>query len=153
MVNLRKIPLARSLAALAFLSAVSCAEEPLAPWNEGENQRIKDQLAEVAEAYAILDVCIPWLEADSEAKHELIDTIKADRYAKLTSINTDKEREKIFRFYEMRGGTPDQNIAFRETYEAAYETAVLDITSTSVCVNTIKDFANTIINMRILQSR
>lgn len=75
--------------------------------------------------------------------------IEADRYTKLLRFDTEQERERVFRFYRRRGGNDEQNAIIERTYYEAYDAALDDITSIQVCIETIKDYANTLIYMRI----
>ena len=89
------------------------------------------------------------LEADPEAKYELVSAIEADRYAKLVQIDTNYELKRMFSFFRERGGTSEQHLALRLRYEEARRDAEAQITSVQVCVDTITDYANTLINMRV----
>lgn len=132
-----------------LIALAACTPQEVPPWTDGEMEELLNYFGEIGEAYALLDVCMPMLEADEKAKYELIAAIKADRYAKLLQMDTDRELKELFRFFRRRGGTPEQNLSLRLRYEEAYQQTGHDITSVQVCINTIKDYANTLINMRV----
>lgn len=46
----------------------ACAEEEIEPWGDTRFKEIVTQIGEVGESYAVLDICMPMLEADEEAK-------------------------------------------------------------------------------------
>lgn len=137
------------LAVILLFALAACTEPDVPPWTESEMQERLDHFGEVGEAYALLDICIPMLEADPEAKYQLVSAIEADRYAKLLQIDTDYELKRMFRFFRERGGTSEQHLALRLRYEEARRDAEAQITSVQVCVDTITDYANTLINMRV----
>lgn len=139
------------LSAAVLFALVSCSEPEVSPWTDSEMEEHLDYFGEVGEAYALLDICMPMLESDAEAdaKYELVSAIKADRYAKLLQIDTSYELRKLFKFFRERGGSPEQHLQLRQHYDEARADAADRITSAQVCVDTIKDYANTMINMRV----
>lgn len=138
-----------ALSAVVLIATLACTPQEAPPWSDAEMSDLLDYFGEVGEAYAILDICIPMLEADSEAKYQLVSAIKADRYAKLLQFDTGYELKRLFDFFRQRGGTSEQNLALRQRYQDAWQQASDDITSLQVCVDTIRDYANTMINMRV----
>lgn len=130
-------------------AAAACSDNNVPPWTDAEMQELLGYFEEIGEAYALVDICMPMLEADAEAKYQLVSAIKADRYAKLLQMDTNYELKRIIRHFRERGGTPKQNLSLRLRYEESRRDAGEAITSVQVCVDTIKDYANTIINMRV----
>lgn len=142
------------LASLLLLSTLTaCGEEEIAPWTDREFEEILGKMEELGKGYAVLDICMPMLEEDDKARADLMNVIMADRYTKLEELDTERERDKVFAYYEARGGSPEQNALMRDTYEASYEAALDEITSIDVCVETISDYANTLIYMRVSRGR
>ena len=140
----------KTSAALLLLGlAVACEESAPVPWPEKRFQEILTQIGEVGEAYAVIDVCMPLFKEDEEAKFALIREIEADRYTALAKFDTVKERDKVFAFYKRRGGTEEQNTRIEETYYDAYEVATEELTSLQVCHDTIAEYPNTLINMKV----
>lgn len=137
------------LAGAILMAALACTPQEVPPWADPEMDELLDYFGEIGEAYAVLDICMPMLEADEDAKYQLVSAIKADRYAKLLQFDTAYELKRLFGYFRKRGGTPEQNLALRLRYEEAWQQAGHDITSVEVCIITIKDYANTIINMRV----
>lgn len=143
-------PLVKSLLASLIASTLwACSPTQTAPWTETEMKELLEYFGEVGEAYALVDMCIPMIEADEDAKYQLVTAIKADRYAKIRQFDTQRELTKLLAHFRGRGGSSQQNLALRLHYEEAYRQAEDDISSVQVCVDTIKDYANTIINMRV----
>lgn len=135
-----------TVAAALFLGA--CSDDP-GPWSEKELEETQEQMVEVAEAYAVLDICMPLIDEDYDARMELVGRIEADRYAKLKNFDTQREKDRLFDFYGRRGATEDQLAELEETYAEAYDDAVSRLTSLQVCMDTLSDFPNTIANMRV----
>lgn len=142
--------LARSLQAGLIASALwACSPSETPPWTEAEMKELLEYFGEVGEAYALVDICIPMLEADEDARYQLLTAIKADRYAKIKQFDTQRELKKLLAHFRSQGGSSQQNLALRLHYDEAYRQAEDDISSVQVCVDTMKDYANTIINMRV----
>lgn len=135
--------------AAMLLGLIACSQPDIPPWTEGEMEELLEYFGEVGEAYALVDMCIPMIEADPEAKYQLVTAIEADRYARIRQMDTDQELKKLFAYFRQRGGTSQQNIDLRLRYEEARRLAEDQISSVQVCVDTITDYANTIINMRV----
>ena len=149
MPKMKRAGLGVFLSATILFAIVACTESDGPPWTDREMQEKLDYIGEVGETYALLDMCIPMIEADAEARYQLVSAIEADRYAKLLQIDTNYELKKLFRFFRERGGTSEQHLALRLHYEEASRVAEAQITSVQVCVDTITDYANTIISMRV----
>lgn len=151
--NLR-ISLLTSLAKALMIGATAtalyaCSPAEAPPWTKSEMKELVEYFGEVAEAYALVDICIPMIEADGEAKYQLVSAIEASRYAKIRQFDTQRELTELFDYFRERGGSPQQNLTLRRHYEEAYRQAGEEISSVQVCIDTIKDYANTIINMRV----
>lgn len=143
-------PLVKCLqAGLIAFALWACSPTQPPPWTETEMKELLEYFGEVGQAYALVDMCIPMIEADGEAKYQLVTAIKADRYAKIKQFDTQRELVNLLAHFRGRGGSTQQNLALRLHYEEAYRQAEDDISSVQVCVDTIKDYANTIINMRV----
>jgi len=134
---------------LLLFALTGCTEPEGPPWSEREMKERLSYITEVGEAYALLDICMPMLEADPDAKYQLVSAIEPDRYAKLLQFDTDYEQKRLFEYFRERGGTAEQHLALRLRYEDARREAEGQITSVQVCVDTITDYANTLINMRV----
>ena len=72
---------------LAIL-AVACSEGEPEPWSAAEMSALSEQFGHIAEAYAVLDVCMPMIDADKDAKHSVISKIEVRRYSQLSHMNT-----------------------------------------------------------------
>lgn len=134
---------------MILLALVACTEQDAEPWPESEMAEKLEFIGEIGEAYAVLDICMPMIEADTEAKYQLVSEIKADRYAKLLQIDTEREQKLTFEYFRLQGGSSEQRLALRLRYEEARREAERQITSVQVCVDTMTSYANTIINMRV----
>lgn len=137
------------LLAAVLLGLVACSQDEVAPWTDKEMKELLVYFEEIGQAYALVDICIPMIEKDEEAKYQLIADIKADRYAKILQMDTERELKKLLGHFRHRGGTSEQNLALRLRYEEARREATNQISSVQVCVDTLRDYANTIINMRV----
>lgn len=83
------------LSVAILLVLASCSEPEVPPWTDSEMEELLGYFGEIGEAYALLDICMPMLEADGEAKYELVSAIKADRYAKLLQMDSSYELKKL----------------------------------------------------------
>ncbi|HXV35577.1 MAG TPA: hypothetical protein VEC18_00415, partial [Myxococcota bacterium] len=54
----------------AILGA-ACSDGSSRPWTARELNALSEQFTHIAEAYAVVDVCIPVVEADADAKHRV----------------------------------------------------------------------------------
>ncbi len=62
-----RIMTAIALCALA-LSLPGCSADKLQPWNPAELTALTEEFTHIAEAYAVVDLCMPRLDADRDAK-------------------------------------------------------------------------------------
>jgi hypothetical protein len=146
----RRATLSRALVLGAILlGLVSCSQDEVAPWTDKEMKELLGYFEEIGQAYALVDICMPMIEEDEEAKYQLIADIKADRYARILQMDTERELKKLLAHFRGRGGTSKQNLSLRLRYEESRREAEMQISSVQVCVDTLKDYANTIINMRV----
>jgi len=82
MISARPALLRLALAALLGFGIVACAEKET-PWTEAEFQENLGWITQAGKAHAIVDICVPQLEADKQARFRLIDSIREDRCARL----------------------------------------------------------------------
>jgi hypothetical protein len=48
--------------------AAACSDATPEPWSAAEMHALSEQFSHIAEAYAVVDICIPMIDADKEAK-------------------------------------------------------------------------------------
>ena len=103
---------------LAILAA-ACSDGASEPWNAAEMSALSEQFRHIAEAYAVVDVCMPMIDAN------------------------------IFAHHRQRGGTDKQAAALDRIYRESHEAAAQLLTSVDGCVETASDYANTILNTKV----
>ena len=132
---------------LAILAA-ACSESAPEPWNAAEMSALSEQFGHIAEAYAVVDVCMPIIDADRDAKRSVISKIEVRHYSQLSRMDTEAELAKFFAHHRQRGGTDEQAAALERTYRESHAAAVQLLTSVDGCAETVSDYANTIINTK-----
>jgi len=110
---------------------------------------LSEQFGHIAEAYAVVDVCIPMIDADKEAKRRVISKIEVRHYSKLSQMNTEAELAKFLAHHRQSGGTDEQAAALDRIYRESYQAAAQLLTSLDSCVETVVDYANTILNTKV----
>jgi len=137
---------------LAILAA-ACSDGPREPWSAAEMNALSEQFGHIAEAYAVVDICIPMIDADKDAKYNVISKIEVRRYSKLAQLDTEAELANFFAYHRQRGGTDEQAATLDRIYRESNEAAARQLTSIDGCVETVTDYANTILNTKARPDR
>ncbi len=137
-----------SLCCLAA-AAAACSDDALEPWSAAEMRALSEQFTHIAEAYAVVDLCMPLIAADKDAKYAVISEIEVRRFTQLAQMNTEAERANFFAHHRRSGGTDEQAATLDRIYRDAYEEAARHLTSLDGCVETVSDYANTILNTKV----
>jgi hypothetical protein len=142
--------MARSVALvwLAIL-ATACSERAPEPWSAAEMSALSEQFGHIAEAYAVVDVCMPMIDANKDAKRSVISKIEVRRYSQLSQMDTEAELAKFFAHHRQSGGTDEQAAALDRIYRESHEAAAQLLTSVDGCAETASDYANTILNTKV----
>ena len=114
---------------------------------------LSEQFGHIAEAYAVVDICIPMIDADKDAKYIVISKIEVRRYSKLAQLDTEAELANFFAYHRQRGGTDEQAATLDRIYRESNEAAARQLTSIDGCVETVTDYANTILNTKARPDR
>ena len=133
---------------LAIL-AVACSERAPEPWSAAEMSALSEQFGHIAEAYAVVDVCMPMIDANKEAKRSVISKIEVRHYSQLSQMDTEAELAKFFAHHRQSGGTDEQAAALDRIYRESHEAAAQLLTSVDNCAETVSDYANTILNTKV----
>jgi len=110
---------------------------------------LSEQFGHIAEAYAIVDICMPMIDADKDAKRSVISKIEVRRYSQLLQMDTEAELAKLFAHHRQRGGSDEQAAALDRIYRESHEAAAQLLTSVDGCAETVSDYANTILNTKV----
>ncbi len=137
-----------ALCCTAILTA-ACSDEAPKPWNTREMNALSDQFGHIAEAYAVVDVCIPKIDADKDAKRRVISKIEVRRYSQLSQLDTEAELAKFLAHHRQSGGTDEQAAELDRIYRESHQAAAQLLTSLDGCVETVIDYSNTILNTRV----
>ena len=144
------MPMPRSLTLCCLATfAVACSNEAPEPWTAMEMNALSEQFAHIAEAYAVVDVCIPMIDADKEAKRSVISKIEVRKYSQLSQMNTENELAKFVAHHRKSGGSDEQAAALEQTYRESHQAAAQLLTSLDGCVETVTDYVNTILNTKV----
>jgi len=130
------------------ITAAACSDKPVEPWNAAKMRELSEQFGHIAEAYAVVDVCIPIIDANKDAKRSVISKIEVRRYSQLSMMNTEAELAKFFAYYRQHGGTDEQAAALDRIYRESHQAAVEKLGSIDSCAETVSDYANTIIQTK-----
>ncbi len=133
---------------LAIL-AVACSDSAPEPWSAAKMSALSEEFGHIGEAYAVVDVCMPMIDADKDAKFGVISEIEVRRFSQLSRLNTETELANFFAHHRKSGGTDAQAAALDRIYREAHEAAARQLTSIDGCVETVSDYANTILNTRV----
>ncbi len=133
---------------LAIL-AVACSDGATKPWSAAEMSALSEQFGHIAEAYAVVDVCVPMIDADKDAKRRVIAKIAVRRYSQLSQMDTEAELANFFAHHRQRAGTDEQAVALDRIYRESHRAATQKLTSIDDCVETVSDYANTILNTKV----
>ena len=110
---------------------------------------LSEQFGHIAEAYAVVDVCIPMIDADKDAKRSVISKIEVRRFTQLSQFDTEAELAGFFAHHRQRAGTDEQAAALDQIYRESHRAATQKLTSIDGCVETVSDYANTILNTKV----
>jgi hypothetical protein len=133
---------------LAILASACSNGEP-EPWSAAEMNALSEQFGHIAEAYAVVDVCMPMIDADKDAKHSVISKIEVRRYSQLSRMDTEAELAKFFAHHRQSGGTDEQAAGLDRIYRESHQAAAQLLTSVDNCAETTSDYANTILNTKV----
>ena len=114
---------------------------------------LSEQVGHIAEAYAVVDVCMPMIAANKDAKRSVISKIEVRRYSQLSQMNTEAELAKFFADHRQRGVTDEQAAALDRIYRESHEAAAQLLTSVDNCAETVSDYANTILSTKVGAAR
>ncbi len=137
-----------TLCCCAILTA-ACSDKAPEPWNAREMNELSEQFSHIAEAYAVVDVCIPMIDADKDAKRRVLSKIEVRHYSKLSQMNTEAELAKFLAHHRQTGGTDEQAATLDRIYRDSHRAASQLLTSLDGCVETVIDYVNTILNTRV----
>ena len=143
-----RLPRTSSLCWLAII-ATACSDKPVEPWSAAELSALSEQFQHIAEAYAVVDVCMPMIDADKDAKRSVISEIDVRRFSQLSQMNTEAELASFFAYHRQRGGTDEQAAALDRIYRKSYRAAARQLTSIDDCAETVSDYANTILYTKV----
>jgi hypothetical protein len=110
---------------------------------------LSEQFGHIAEAYAVVDVCMPMIDANKDAKRSVISKIDVRHYSQLSQMDTEAELAKFFAHHRQSGGTDEQAAALDRIYRESHEAAAQLLTSVDGCAETASDYANTILNAKV----
>jgi hypothetical protein len=131
-----------------MIVALACSDSGPEPWSAAEMSALSEQFSHIAEAYAVVDVCLPMIDADKDAKFSVISKIEVRRFSQLTQLDTEAELGNFFAHHRQRGGTDEQVATLDRIYRKSNEAAARQLTSLDNCVETVSDYANTILNTK-----
>ena len=129
--------------------AMACSDGAPVAWNAAEMSALSEQFAHIAEAYAVVDVCMPMIAADKDAKHEVISKIEVRQFTQLSQMDTEAELAKFIAHHRKRAGSDEQVATLERIYRESHQAAARLLTSIDGCVATVSDFANTILNTKV----
>jgi len=129
--------------------ATACSEKAPKPWSKAEMKALSDKFSHIAEAYAVVDVCMPMIDGDPDTKRAVIAKIEVRRYSQISSIDTKAEVAKFLAYHRRTGGTDAQAAELEWVYQDSYRTAAQGLKSIENCAETVTDYANTILQTRV----
>jgi hypothetical protein len=144
------MPMPRPLTLCCFvILAAACSDQAPEPWSVREMNALSEQFGHIAEAYAVVDICIPMIDADKDAKRSVISKIEVRHYSQLSQMNTEAELAKIIAHHRKSGGTDEQAATLDRIYRESHQAAAQLLTSIDNCAETVTDYANTILNTKV----
>ena len=144
------MPMPRPLTLCCFvILAAACSDQAPEPWSVREMNALSEQFGHIAEAYAVVDVCIPMIDADKDAKRSVISKIEVRHYSQLSQMDTEAELAKFIAHHRKSGGTDEQAAALDQIYRESHQAAAQLLTSVDNCAETVSDYANTILNTKV----
>ena len=133
---------------LALLAA-ACSESGPEPWNAAEMNALSEKFNHIAEAYAVVDICMPMIDSNKDAKRSILSKIEIRHYSQLTQMDTEAELANFFAHHRKSGGTDEQAATLERIYRQSHQAAARLLTSLDDCVETTSDYANTILNTKV----
>ena len=132
-----------------MIFAVACSDGAPEPWSAVTMNALSEQFGHIAEAYAVVDICIPMIDADKDARYSVISEIKVRRFAQLSQLDTEAELANFLAHHRKSGGTDEQVAALERVYRESHGAAARLLTSVGGCAETVSDYANTILNTKV----
>ena len=129
--------------------AAACSESAPEPWSAAEMSALSEQFSHIAEAYAVVDVCMPMIDANMDTKRSVISKIEIRRYSQLSQMDTKAELAKFFAYHRQDGGIDEQAATLDRIYRESHEAAARLLTSLDSCAEATSDYANTILNTKV----
>jgi hypothetical protein len=129
--------------------AAACSDAAPEPWSAAEMSALSEQFGHIAEAYAVVDVCVPMIDADKDAKRRVISEIEVRRYSQLSQMDTERELAKFIAHHRQSGGTEEQAADLERIYRESHQAAAQLLTSVENCAETASDYANTILSTKV----
>jgi hypothetical protein len=129
--------------------ATACSDSAPEPWNAAEMNKLSELFGHIAEAYAVVDVCIPMIDADKDARYRVTSKIEVRHFTQLSQIDTEARLAEFFAHHRKRAGTNEQVAMLDRIYRESHAAAAQQLTSIDNCVETVTDYANTILNTKV----
>jgi hypothetical protein len=131
---------------LATLSA--CGQDQPQSWNKAEMAARAETFGHIGEAYAVLDVCVPLVALDADARFALAEKIGARSYSRLAGMDTARELGRFVAVHAAQGGTPAQHAQLLAVYRDAHGRASEIVDTVAACGETLAEWANTLLQTR-----
>ena len=125
---------------------LGCSPDEPEVWNPAQMSHLLEQYGHIAEAYAVVDLCMPMIESDRDADRALTSMIGIRNYTRLLAMDTDVELERFFVHHKSLGGSTEQYTNLEQAYRDAYQAALPHLRDLDTCVETVSDYANTILH-------
>ncbi len=140
----------RNVAVLGFaFLAPGCSPDATAIWNPEEMNRRVEEFVHIAEAYAVVDLCMPMIDAEQDTKHSLLSKIGVRSYSSLKGMDTEIELGRFLAHHQSLGGSHEQHAQLEQAYREAYGEAQPHLRSLDICLETVADYANTILSTKL----
>ena len=127
---------------------VGCSPDEPASWNPAEMSKRVEEFGHIAEAYAVVDFCMPRIESNPDAERALISTIGVRRYTQLLTVDTDAELDRFLAYHRSQGGDSQQHAKLEQAYRDAHQAAQPSLRGLDTCLETAGDYVNTILHTR-----
>ena len=127
---------------------VSCSPDPPPSWNPAQLSKRMEEFAHIAEAFAVVDLCMSKIEEDPDAERTMISAVGVRSYTQLLAVDTEAELGRFLVYHESQGGSADQVTKLERTYRDAYQAAKPSLRTLATCVETASDYANTILHTK-----
>jgi hypothetical protein len=137
----------QKVAVIAVCTAfLGCSPDEPVAWTPAQMSNLLEQYGHIAEAYAVVDLCMPMIESDRDSNHALTSMIGSRNYTRLLAMDTDAELERFFAYHKSLGGSAEQRANLEQAYRDAYQAAFPHLRALDTCVETVSDYANTILH-------